>query len=366
MRFQLIQRLDRYVLRNFMRHWLIVAMSFLSMFSVLDLIGKADEISEASSRFGPIAGEVTLYYLYNFPYLLQQFAPYITLLAALATVLAMRRQLEWTPMLVAGRSTMRAFMPMFAAALALGFLTLLIREIAFPKIQTERTQLQSKIFDQRPWQPQEIWLRGPFDQRMFVRHYKLPQQGFDINAPVVRELELFTLGPSGEDYYYRADRAVWDGEGWLLQNGRLTISDDQAAEQTVNFLQEEGLAPADIERAWRGQTAPLELTLADARELLNRDHGHRQAATLIWSILLGPFVHLILLLLGLPYVLSFERRTSMEGVAMGMLFCAVFFVVNFLFQDFGHRGHLSPWMAGWAPLLLFGSFSLRAQARFAT
>lgn len=363
---QLIQRLDRYVLRNFLRHWLIVALSFLSMFSVLDLIGKADELSEAAEKFGSISGEVALYYLYNLPYLLQQFAPYITLLAALATVLSMRRQLEWTPMLVAGRSTMRAFLPMFAAALALGFFTLLLREIVFPQIQTERTQLQSKIFDQQPWQPQEVWVRGPFDQRMFVRQFKLPQSGFDVDAPVAKEMELFTLGPSGEDYYYRADRAVWDGKGWQLTNGRLTIADDRAAEQMVSYLEESGLSPADIERAWRGQTAPLELTLGDARELLFRDPGHRQAATLIWAILLSPFIHLVLLLLGLPYVLSFERRTSMEGVAMGLLFCAVFFVVNFLFQDFGHRGHLSPWMAGWAPLLLFAGFSLRAQERFAT
>ena len=362
----MIQRLDRYVLRNFLRHWLIVAMSFMSLFSVLDLIGKADELSEASSKFGSIGGEVALFYLYNLPYLLQQFAPYITLLAALATVLSMRRQLEWTPMLVAGRSTMRAFLPMFLAALALGFGTLLLCELVYPQIQTERSQLQSKIFEQHQWQPKEVWLRGQFDQRMFVRKFRLPQPGFDANAPVARGLELFTLGPEGEDRYYQADRAIWDGEVWQLTNGTLVISDDRAAEQVVQILDEPGLTPTDIERAWRGQNAPLELTLADARQLLARDPGHRQAATLIWGIQVAPLVHLVLLLLGLPYVLSFERRTSMEGVAMGLLFCAIFFVINFLFQDFGHRGHLSPWMAGWAPLLLFGSFSLRAQQRFAT
>lgn len=363
---RLIQRLDRYVLRNFLRHWLIVALSFLSLFSVLDLLGKADEISEASEQFGSVGADVGLFYLYNLPYLLQQFAPYITLLAALATVLSMRRQLEWTPMLVAGRSTMRAFLPMFLAALALGLGALLVREFLFEHIQSKRSQLQSKIFDQEQWQPQEIWLRGPMDQRMYLRQFRMPQEGFANTVPVARGLELFTLGPEGEDYYYRADKAVWNGEFWKLRNGTLVIADDRNAEQIVDVLDEPGLTPVDIERAWRGQTAPLELTLSDAQELLNRDPGHRQAATLIWGIMLSPLVHLVLLLLGLPYVLSFERRTSMEGVAIGLLFCAIFFVVNFLFQDFGHRGHLSPWMAGWAPLLLFGSFSLRAQERFAT
>ncbi|MBC8406196.1 MAG: LptF/LptG family permease [Planctomycetes bacterium] len=362
----MIKRLDRYVLRNFLRHWIIVAIAFLSMFSVLDLVGEVDEISDATERFGFVGTEVALYYLYNLPYILLQFAPYITLLAALATVLSMRRQLEWTPMLVAGRSTMRAFLPMFVAALSIGFLMLVIRETAFPKIQTSRAQLQSKIFDQKPWQPQEIWLRGPVDQRMFMRKFTLPQSGFEVTRPIAKGMELFTLGPNGEDLYYKADRAAWDGEKWLLTRGRLIIADDRAAEKTVDVIQEVGLDPAAVERAWRGQNAPLELTLADARELLKRDPGHRQAATLIWSMLLSPFAHLILLLLGLPYVLSFERRTSMEGVAMGLLFCAMYFVLDFLFQDFGHRGHLSPWMANWAPILLFGGFSLRAQERFAT
>jgi lipopolysaccharide export LptBFGC system permease protein LptF len=80
----------------------------------------------------------------------------------------------------------------------------------------------------------------------------------------------------------------------------------------------------------------------------------------------APWVHLVLLLIGLPFVLNFERRSSLEGVAVGLLLCALFFVADFLFQDLGQRGVLSPWLAGTAPVVLFGALGLVGQDRLAT
>jgi lipopolysaccharide export LptBFGC system permease protein LptF len=336
------------------------------MFTVLNLVGEGDEISEAAELFSGIAADVTMFYLLNLPYLLMQFAPYITLLAALATVISLRRLQEWTPMLVAGRSTIRAFMPMFLSALLIGVLLLLLREQLFPLIQNPRAQLQSKIFDQKTWQLQEIWVRGPHNEHMSVGEFIPRGMESETQPSEVTALELVTLGSEGEDLFYRADKATWDGDKWVLENGRLITSGDRASEQSASEIALDGLRPIDIERAWRGQNSPIELTIADASHLLARDPGHSQAATLIWSMRISPIVHLILLLLGLPYVLSFERKSSLEGVAFGLLLCALFFVVDFLFQDFGHRHILSPWLAGVAPVLLFAGFSLRAQERFAT
>ena len=127
-----------------------------------------------------------------------------------------------------------------------------------------------------------------------------------------------------------------------------------------------GLAPRDLTRAYFGRARPLDLSAADCRALLRADPDHRQAATLDWAWRMTPFVHLVLLALGLPFALSFERRSSLEGLATGLLFCALYFVVELLVRDLGGRGVLEPWLAGSAPILLFGSLGLWAFDRVPT
>lgn len=360
-----MQRLDRYVLGSFLRHWFVVATAFVALFTMLDLVGHSDEIAEAKQAYGSVAAITLRYYLWNAPFLLVQFAPYVTLLAALSTVMQLLRNREWTPMLTAGRSAWRAFLPMLVAAAGLGFLLSGVREVGFRQLQVERAQLQHQLFEQEDWRPTELWVRGPRDERLQVRAIEPFGDQADPRPRLVG-LEMFSLGPRGEDVSLRADAARWDGQSWILSGGRRTVAGDQAREEGVDRLEQAGLAPKDFLRAWFGQHQPLELTAFDARELLARDPGHRQAATLGWSLSAAPWVHVVLLLLGLPFVLSFERRTSLEGVAVGLLLCAFFFVADFLFQDLGQRGVLSPWLAGTGPVLLFGALGIWGQDRLAT
>lgn len=359
----MIRRLDRYVLFAFLRHWLVVGAAFVALFTVLDLVGHSDEIGEARATYGAVLGSVVRYYLLNAPFLMAQFAPYVTLLAALGTVMQLRRNREWTPQLTAGRSAWRAFVPMLGAALALGYGVAELREQGFPRWQLERAQLESKLFEQKDWRPEELWLRGPRDQRIQVQAF---EPATEETAARLIGLEVFSLGPRGEDVTLRAREASWLGEEWQLTEGRRTLAGDRASEEEVEVLRIEGFAPRDVLRAWVGQNQPLELTRADAGELLARDAGHRQAATLRWSLWAAPWVHLVLLLIGLPFVLNFERQGSLEGVAVGLLLCALFFVLDFLFQDLGQRGVLTPWLAGVAPVVLFGSLGLLNQDRLAT
>ncbi len=372
---RLSHRLDRYVLATFLRHWTVVAAAFLGLFTLLDLVGKSDEYGQSADLYGPVASEVVRLYLVNLPFLLAQFAPYVTLLAGLASVLSLRRVSEWTPMLTAGRSTLRAFLPIFAAALVMGVLMLVMREALLPRLLPERAALTSRLVRQEAWEPQNVWLRSLDGRRLhcalyqpLATHRPGAASGLDQAdaVPTMVGLEVFGLSSLGQDRLLSADVARWDGVGWELENGFLITLGGVTDRQPVARLDGPGMAPADLERSWFGQHQPLELSAADYRQLLARDPGHRQAATLAWSWWLAPWHHLILLLLGLPYVLRFERGASMEGLAIGLLLCSTFFVAEFLFHDFGDRGLVAPWLAALAPTLLFTGFGLRALQRLPT
>ena len=78
-----MQRFDRYVLRVFMAHWVVVGAAFLGLFAVMDVLGKSDDIARAREELGVGWDSVAQYYLLDLPFQLLQYAPYITLLSGL-------------------------------------------------------------------------------------------------------------------------------------------------------------------------------------------------------------------------------------------------------------------------------------------
>lgn len=356
-----MQRFDRFVLRVFVNHWLVVGAAFLGLFAVMDLLGKSDDIAQARELMGIGWGTVARFYLIDLPFQLLQYAPYITLLSGLGAVLALLRNREWTPVLTAGRPTWRAFAPMFVAAAALGFGLMLLREAAVPRLLPTHEALQWRIFKQQEWAPEQLWARGAGDTRLKAAVY---HPATDDAPASIEGLEVFRdVAPRGDETLTAA-RATWDGDGWVLEGGLLVGIDGR--EDPVERFASTGLTPRDLERAYFGRARPLDLSWADCRALLRADPDHRQAATLSWAWLVNPLVHLVLLALGLPFALSFERRSSLEGLATGLLFCALYFVVELLLRDLGARGAVRPWLAGGAPLMLFGSLGLWAFGRVPT
>ncbi len=346
-----MQRFDRYVLRAFFSQWLVVAFAFLGLFSALELLGKADEIQEALHTPSLDLGlsDLARYTMLNLPFLLLQFAPYMTLLAGLGTVSQLLRHREWTPILVAGRATWRAFLPILLAAAALSMGLFALREATLPQLLRAHESLQRNFFNQIPWQPKDLWARGQGDVRLHAQRF-LPG-----SPAVVEGLEVFSLDAEGNDERILATRGVWQDGGWQLEGG---VRIYHGGEEPMARFQHAGLTPAGLERSYFAHHRPLDLTTGDLQALMLGDPDHRQAETLLWGLRWWPLVPLLLLALGLPFALSFERRSSLEGIATGLLLCALYFAADLLLRDFGSRGALSPWLAGSAPILFFGSLGL--------
>ena len=88
-----LRRFDAYVVRQFLQSWLVLGCSFLALFTFLDLLGKADEISRAmghTATTGASYGLVLSYYFWSLPFLLVQFAPFLSMLWIISQIL-----LEW-------------------------------------------------------------------------------------------------------------------------------------------------------------------------------------------------------------------------------------------------------------------------------
>ena len=62
-----------------------------------------------------------------------------------------------------------------------------------------------------------------------------------------------------------------------------------------------------------------------------------------------------MLLIGLPALFRYERKSGADRMALGGLLCIFYFGVDFVFRSLGLGGGISPIVASWLPPLLFGS-----------
>ena len=349
-----MQIFDRYVLRNYLRFCLLTAVAFVGMFTFMDLLSRVDDIPVSREAVGLTTSEIIHYYLVNMVFLLFQFLPYILLIAGIGCVTQLLRKREWTPMLSAGRATWRSFTPIFICALIIATSVSVFREAVIPQLLPQHESIQRKLQNHREWRPTDLWVRGEGARRLHA-------QSFTPGEPArITGLEVFASSKFGNDTRVWADNAKYVDGKWQLEGG---IETDSKGETKVAVFEGEGFAPEDLLRSYFVRNRPLDLNSESYTDLLKYDPGHRQAETYMWSARTLPFVSLVLLVLGLSTSISFGRISSKEGVARGLLMCALFFVAELLFRDMGVRGALSPWLAATAPVSLFAGVSLWAFSR---
>ena len=66
-----------------------------------------------------------------------------------------------------------------------------------------------------------------------------------------------------------------------------------------------------------------------------------------------PLTHIILLLIGLPFVLNQNNRSVVLGVLVSVAICVAYYIVNAMCTELGAKGALQPVVAAWLPVLFF-------------
>ena len=127
--------LDRMFLFTFFRSYLIVLVSLVSLFVVIDLFTHLDDFTNKPGGFAASVRHITVYYGNRVPELFDLLGNFITLIAGAFTVAWMQRNNELLPLLSAGVPTRRAVRPvLLGSALTLALVPLnqqfLIPEVA--------------------------------------------------------------------------------------------------------------------------------------------------------------------------------------------------------------------------------------------
>jgi lipopolysaccharide export LptBFGC system permease protein LptF len=159
--------------------------------------------------------------------------------------------------------------------------------------------------------------------------------------------------------------------GWFPKGGILTPAAQGAAGRPATTLRlppDEpipfGFTPDDVDVfATRGQEGIGRAQLVELQQRFPREHK--------WSVDLHtrttrPAASFVLLLLGIPFVASPEKRSIAWGLGLALLLCVAYFGADFLCREIGMRGDVNPVVAVWIPPILFTSVALSIMDRATT
>jgi lipopolysaccharide export system permease protein len=359
-----LSTLDRYLLREWVKVFLLAALGFPFLVFVIDLTDKLDSyLGRGISR-----AQVAYSYVFYLPETISLVLPVAVLFAVVFTVGTLGRHSELTAGKASGISFHRMVRPLFLASLAAVVLDLGLTELA-PVTSAKRAELLGEKA-MRPTGSRYT----PFVYRAdggwvySIRSLELRAHGAEMRDPIMER------EGTGEDYptiLVAAQHATYDTvapagkaraakRGWTLTKGAVRYLVGPGLETTFTFdtLRTTALreTPTDL---LAEPKAPDEMRYAELGryiDALGRSGSDTKKLRAEWALKLSvPFACIIIALFGAPLAVSTPRSGAAWGVAVCLATTFVDLLMFQLSKAVGAGGALPPTFAAWVPNLLFGT-----------
>ncbi len=357
--------LDRLLVFNYVKAYLICLVSLLGLYIVVDLFTNMDDFAQQHSNLGGILGHIAKYYGVQVTVIFDRLCEVIVLLAAMFTVAWVQRNNELVPLLSAGVSAQRVVRPvLFSACLMLG-LSVVNQELLIPRLGSavmfgrDDPDGERDLFVNGSYEPNGVLILGKLATRkdMTVREFActIPADMGPGNITPIQAAEARYI-PATQDGKPRTG-------GWLLTGAnppelpgwsRTDILEPLMPGKYFLRTSEVDFDAATRDRKWFYRTSTWSLF-----KELNKTDSNRLAsmAVLFHMRLTRPILGMILVFLGLSVILRDQNRNVFISAGLCLVLCAVFFAVGFGCKHLGEKEFLSPALAAWLPVLLFGPLS---------
>jgi lipopolysaccharide export system permease protein len=372
--------IDRYITRLFVKVLVVCFLSLTGLFIVIDAFGNLDELLTLGDKHGSLFGLLGEYYGARALAFFDRTSALMALVAATFAVTTMQRSNELAALQAAGISKARLVRPLIFGAIVVSLLAAANREWLIPRY---RDQLSRKAQDwegtaQRDFTPRfdhltDILLMGratvAADQRIVQPTFRLPRGLSRFGTQVVAHAAFFRDAEPGRPRGYllegvREPKNLAGIESCYREGQPLLLSPqdtpwlkpDQCF--VVSDVTFEQLAAGN---SWRQFSSTAELISGLHNPSLDCSADVRVA---VHARLIQPLMDVVLLLLGLPVVLSRESRNVFFSAGLCVVVVAAFFLTVLTCHALGGNYLLRPAaLAAWCPLLIFAPLArLSAQA----
>jgi LPS export ABC transporter permease LptG/LPS export ABC transporter permease LptF len=351
--------LDEYVIREFLRVFVMVLVSFVMLmlfFTFFELVG--DIIRNHSSLL--IVGE----YLVDLtPSMIYLITPLAVLIAVLVVFGLMNRASEITAMKATGISLYRIVLPILFIASLMAVGLFFFNEYYVPQANQKQQALRNEIKGlpaQTTSHPGEQWMFGKREAGHpgMIFYY----QYFDPDTNTFLNLTVFEFDPQSFTLIKRtyAQMASWDQKDgrWILQDGWTRTFENHEIQSyqpfAVTTLPEMIETPHYFEKDFRQST---EMSFAQLRHYI-ADLSQSGFDTVRLRVqldrkLADPLITLVMAVLAVPFALSMGKRGSLAGVSIAIGVAIAYWLISGTFEAMGDVSMLPAFLAAWSPDILF-------------
>ena len=361
----MLKHIDRLLVKGYFKAYFVCLVSLLSLYVVIDLFSNLDDFTGKRQGLAAALSQIGAYYGYRSAKIFDQLCEPIVLLAAMFTVAWVQRHNELLPLLSAGVSTRRVVRPVLVCAWAMLTLVAVNGELVIPRVAHRLSYDKNDPEGKKDvelrgafWEPNNVEIDGRFASRreMLVRE-------FNVTIPASVGRNVYQVS-AAEARYVPPGTSGGRSGGWLLTGAHPPTLENWTNTEVLEpidpgkyFLSTKevdfGLMTRDPKWFQHASTAQL------YREL-QRPEAARVArlAVLFHMRLTRPLVGMILVLMGLSVILTDQNRNVFISAGLCLVLCALFFGGVFAAKQLGDSDMVSPALAAWLPVLVFGPLAL--------
>ncbi len=360
--------IDRYILRMYFRVLAICTVSFCGMFIVADAFNNLEEfISFGESQSVSVLQVIAEYYRPRALTFLNMTGGMLALMAAVFTVTSPQRCREMTGLLAGGVPGIRVAAPMIAASIAVSALGVANREIWIPHFRESLARNAQNLDGTLP-RPVEarydhatrIYLDG---QQAFLQEKRIAGPHFRLP----RSLRSLGRKLSGVNAFYQEA----EGErpaGFLVDEVTHPLP---LLKQPTIVIDERPAILTPSDTPWLEANQCFVVSNVDFQQLSNSEswQQHSSASDMITALrnpsmdygadmrvaihtrFVQPVLDVLLVLIGLPLVMTRRNQNVFVSVGKCFLLVLVFWIVVTGAQQAGEAYLLRPALAAWLPVI---------------
>jgi len=354
------RQLALYAARLFLTRSLAVMVMLVLVLMTLDLLGESSKILKV-----PGNGEAELwrYVSLRVPILISRFLPFSVLLGALIAFAGLNQHSEVVSMKAAGLSAHQILAPMVAASFGVALVLFAFNELVV--VKSERTVTAWSNADYKPIPPSSgimsnVWIRDGDD--MVIARI-VTGRGAQTR---LQDVTIYERGGGELSKVINADRAEQVPGAWRLENVRTY---DAGMNLLMRKHGETGLLGVEPARFTLAKVDPSERDFValrqEIKDLKAAGRPTEEVRTGWWHKISGPLSTVLMPLLAATAAFGLARSGHvLLRATVGMALGFAYFVADNFSLALGNYGAYPPFLAAWAPFLLFlliGEFVLIRQ-----
>ncbi len=351
MRWGKLKLLDKYILKEFLRFFIITFLSFIVLFLIIDFFEK---IKMFLSNRASVA-QVAFYLFYSIPMIMSYIIAPSVLLATLLTFSSLSKFSEITAMKANGINIYRMTLPILIFASIAAVFLFCFSELVTPAA-VQKTKHIVKVEVQKRknlgyFKQNEIWYRG----ENAIYNFRM----FDIDKNIIHGVTINYLNPDYTlDSRVDAKTAEWKKDKWVFYN-LMTIRFDENDNPVLAWSKEKIIDIPEVPDDFKVMQKDVEkMGYFDLRKYVKKIQSEGYDVTKYLVDLDGkiafPFVTLIMVFIAVPFSLRSERTGGvMQSIGIGIFIGFSYWIVHAFCMSLGKSEILPALLAAWAANILF-------------